>query len=51
MNKYFILSMKIGFKNVMTIKEGSPVTMDFRTDRVRVFVNNRGIVTQVPTIA
>jgi hypothetical protein len=43
--------MKIGFTNVMMVKVGSPVTMDFRTDRVRVFVNNKGIVTQVPTIA
>ncbi len=43
--------MKIGFKIVMTVKEGSPMTMDYRTDRVRVIVNERGIVTRVPTIA
>lgn len=43
--------MIIGFTNVMTVKDGSPMTMDYRTDRVRVLVNNRGIVTRTPTIA
>ncbi len=43
--------MKIGFKNVVAVNERSPITMDYRTDRVRVFVNERGIVSRVPTIA
>lgn len=41
----------IGFTNVMPVREGSAVTMDYRTDRVRVFVNSKGIVTSVPSIA
>ncbi|CAF3052377.1 unnamed protein product [Rotaria sp. Silwood2] len=32
------------------IKEGSPVTLDYRTNRVRVFVNKQGIVATVPTV-
>jgi hypothetical protein len=43
--------MKIGFTNVFPVKEGSMITMDYRTDRIRVFVNNKGIVTQVPSIS
>jgi hypothetical protein len=35
----------------MTIKEGSMVTMDYRSNRVRVFVNDKGIVTRVPVTA
>ena len=34
----------------MTVKEGSMVTMDYRTDRVRVFVDSKGIVKQTPTV-
>lgn len=34
--------------NVHVLAEGSPCTMDFRTNRVRVFVNGQGIVTSVP---
>jgi hypothetical protein len=33
------------------IKEGSPVTKDYRSTRVRVFVNDQGIVTKIPTVA
>lgn len=33
-----------------TLDERSFVTDDFRCDRVRVFVNNQGIVTRVPRI-
>ena len=40
----------LGFTNVQTIQEGSPMTMDFRTDRVRVVVNAEGIVTVTPTV-
>jgi len=35
----------------MTVAEGSIVTLDYRTDRVRVFVNDQGIVKAVPSIA
>ena len=30
--------------------QGSAVTMDFRTDRVRVYTNEHGVVTQKPII-
>ncbi|CAF4737903.1 unnamed protein product [Rotaria sp. Silwood1] len=40
----------VGLTNVILVKEGSPVTMDYNTGRVRVIVNKQGIVTQVPTI-
>ncbi|OWM68185.1 hypothetical protein CDL15_Pgr016385 [Punica granatum] len=36
-------------RDVFTIKEGTPVTEDFRPDRVRVWVNDSDIVTRVPT--
>jgi len=32
------------------VKEGSPMTMDVRHDRVRVMVDNAGIVTRAPRI-
>lgn len=32
------------------LREGSPLTDDFRCDRVRVFVDGNGKVTQVPNI-
>jgi hypothetical protein len=35
----------------MTVKEGSMLTMDYRTDRVRVFVNKQGIVVRTPGIS
>ena len=40
----------LGFTNVMTVKTGSAITLDYRTDRVRVFINANGIVDNVPTI-
>ncbi|CAF2544178.1 unnamed protein product [Rotaria sp. Silwood2] len=43
-------AIKLGFTNVLIVKEGSPITLDYRTDRVRVFVNDKGIVVSVPTI-
>ncbi|KAK9179780.1 hypothetical protein WN943_028985 [Citrus x changshan-huyou] len=33
-----------------TVDENAIVTTDFRCDRVRVFVNDHGIVTRVPRI-
>ncbi len=34
--------------NAQVIPEGSPVTMDYRTDRVRILVDGSGIVVSVP---
>ena len=34
--------------NVFIIPEDSMVTMDFRTDRVRIFVDGDNVVTQIP---
>ncbi|KDP42135.1 hypothetical protein JCGZ_03192 [Jatropha curcas] len=36
--------------NAIVLKEGSPVPLDFRCDRVWVVVNECGVVVQVPTI-
>ena len=46
-----IIKKDTGFSQVMTIRAGSMVTMDYRTDRVRVYVDKRGFVTKTPTIA
>ncbi|GMN53491.1 hypothetical protein TIFTF001_022651 [Ficus carica] len=37
-------------KSVNIVPEGSFVTADFRTDRVRVWVDEHGIITKVPKI-
>ncbi|CAN1136988.1 Proteinase inhibitor [Linum perenne] len=36
--------------HAIIIKEGDPMTMDYRCDRVRVVVDDHGIVTSVPRI-
>jgi hypothetical protein len=36
--------------NIQIIPENSMVTMDYRTDRVRVFINANGIVTGTPQV-
>ncbi|KAI7726531.1 hypothetical protein M8C21_016221 [Ambrosia artemisiifolia] len=36
--------------NAIVILDGTAVTMDFRTDRVRVVVNTEGVVIQTPVI-
>ena len=41
----------IGFTEVFTLPRGSAVTMDFRTDRVRVFVDKKDKVVEAPFIA
>ncbi|CAF1352813.1 unnamed protein product [Rotaria sordida] len=41
---------KTGFTDVFIVLEGSLVTLDYRTDRVRVFVNTKGVVIQIPYI-
>ena len=46
-----IIKKETGFSHVMAIRAGSMVTMDYRTDRVRVYVDKHGIVTRTPTIA
>ena len=46
----FVQHFRLGFQNVVAIPEGSPVTMDYRTDRVRVFFDTKGIVRNVPTV-
>ncbi|CAN6551773.1 unnamed protein product [Malus baccata var. baccata] len=33
-----------------TVYEGSLVTCDFRSDRVRVYINEQGVVTSAPKI-
>ncbi|CAF3787965.1 unnamed protein product [Rotaria sp. Silwood1] len=45
-----IIKKQTGFKDVITVKEGSVMTTDYRTNRVRIFVDKRGIVTRVPTV-
>ncbi|CAF1451292.1 unnamed protein product [Adineta steineri] len=45
-----IIKQETGFTNVVTIQEGSPMTMDFRTDRVRVIITDKDIVASTPTI-
>ncbi|CAF3056747.1 unnamed protein product, partial [Rotaria sp. Silwood2] len=46
-----IIKKETGFKNVEIIKEGTPVTLDYRTNRVRVHVNKEGIVATAPMVA
>jgi hypothetical protein len=41
----------IGLTNVNLVPENAPITMDYRTDRIRVFVNAQGIVSMVPNIS
>ncbi|XP_012940436.1 chymotrypsin inhibitor [Aplysia californica] len=35
-------------KQILKVPENSPVTMDYRPDRVRVFVNEAGVTVDVP---
>jgi hypothetical protein len=39
-----------GLANVQIVPAGSMVTMDYRTDRVRVRVNQQGKVTSPPSV-
>ncbi|KNA20995.1 hypothetical protein SOVF_047460 [Spinacia oleracea] len=45
-----IKSENCSVKNVVVLPEGSPVTKDYRTDRVRVFVDTCGKVSSTPYI-
>jgi hypothetical protein len=45
---YFII--RLGLTNVFIVPEGSAITLDYRTDRVRVFIDKKGVVTQTPSI-
>ena len=38
------------FKKVVVISDKKPVTKDFRRERVRVFVNDEGVVSKKPMI-
>jgi len=46
-----IIKGKTGFKDVVGLKVGTPVTYDLRNDRVRVFYNDKKVVTEVPMVA
>lgn len=48
--KEVILKSGAGVKDVQILPEDSMVTMDFREDRVRIFVDTNGIVVRVPTV-
>ncbi|KAJ4836291.1 hypothetical protein Tsubulata_008020 [Turnera subulata] len=37
--------------NAIIVLEGSPITLDYRCDRVRVFVDENGIVVSAPEIS
>ena len=37
-------------RRVLTVKVNSMVTMDYRPDRVRIFVDSKGLVAKVPKI-
>lgn len=39
-----------GFDNIQTIRDNSPVTLDFNPTRIRVFVNEKNIVSVEPRI-
>ena len=41
----------LGFSNVPIVAEGSPITMDYRSNRVRVFVDKDGYVSSMPSVS
>lgn len=45
-----VIEMEEPCLSVEIIAEGSPVTMDYRLDRVRIFVNEAGLVVMAPLI-
>ncbi|CAF1397264.1 unnamed protein product [Adineta ricciae] len=45
-----IIKKDTGFTNVHTIEVGMKVTMDYRTDRVRVRVDKQGQVASTPIV-
>ena len=44
------VSFKLGLTNVPIVGPGMMVTMDYRTDRVRVHVDQQGKVASPPTV-
>ncbi|ESN93028.1 hypothetical protein HELRODRAFT_165184 [Helobdella robusta] len=48
--KAFILS-EFPHLKIYILRDGSPVTMDYRFDRVRIFVDEQGVVVRTPHIA
>ncbi|KDP42134.1 hypothetical protein JCGZ_03191 [Jatropha curcas] len=45
-----LIEKENGNVNAIVLNERSPVTPDFRCDRVRVFVNDCGVVVRVPIV-
>jgi len=45
-----IIRSQTGFTNIVILPENSIVTMDYRFDRVRIFVDASGNVSSVPTV-
>ena len=39
-----------GFDNIQSVRDNSPVTLDFNPTRIRVFVDEKNIVTVEPRI-
>lgn len=39
-----------GFDNIQTVRDNSPVTLDFNPTRIRVFVNEKNVVSVEPRI-
>jgi hypothetical protein len=44
------LSINSGIDNIQTLRDNSPVTLDFFPTRIRVFVDEKNIVTVEPRI-
>ena len=40
----------VGTYNIVILHEHSPTTRDYRFNRIRIFTNDEGVVTQVPHI-
>ena len=50
-NKSNFFSFLLGFIDVQIHRQGSPMTMDVRTNHVRVIVDSNGLVSTIPSIA
>lgn len=46
--KKLILFSKVNILQIQVLQQGSPATMDFRTDRVRIIVDSEGRVVGAP---
>lgn len=45
-----VIQEQYPYLNIYIVPENSPVIMDYRTDRVWVFINTDGIVTRTPRV-